>query len=46
MTSVALNDAPRIDASLGAGMVGGAKALYAVILALLLGMTSISVSIF
>ena len=29
--------APTIDASLGVGMVGGVKALYAVLLALVLG---------
>ena len=31
------SNAPRIDASLGVGMVGGVKALYAVLLALVLG---------
>ena len=31
------NQRPTIDASLGVGMVGGVKALYAVLLALVLG---------
>ena len=35
--NIAASCCPTIDASLGVGMVGGVKALYAVLLALVLG---------